>query len=399
MKKNTAFILALGLCSALSAQKSVVKSLDKLPDTGETTSYTNTFGEDHDYTINAPGFKLFTNGTVIDTITSLQWQKTDGGEMTIESAAIYCDTLTLGGYTDWRLPTAAEGFSIVNHQFTNPSLNTAVFTKTAAEYWWTSNKQSNDATKIWCTNAGGGIGNHPKAETISAGGTKKFHVRAVRNTQANKIIAERYVSVGDSSVYDSLNNLVWQLTPMSAMLTWEDALIAAENLYLDGNSDWRLPNIKELRSLNDESLVQPSINKSVFPNVAVNKYWSSTTVSNQTTKAWYWFNAFGITTFDVKTVANYVLCVRTPTKGNLSKRQTLNPDKISIYPNPAKSTVFVFSEGQGTVQLFDITGKLYIQHDIQNEVESISLAGISAGIYFVKVSIGNRSQTQKIVIE
>jgi hypothetical protein len=94
-----------------------------------------------------------------------------------------------------------------------------------------------------------------------------------------------------------------------------------------------------------------------------------------------------------------VLCVRTPTKGNLSKRQTLNPDKISIYPNPAKSTVFVFSEGQGTVQLFDITGKLYIQHDIQNEVESISLAGISAGIYFVKVSIGNRSQTQKIVIE
>jgi hypothetical protein len=94
VKKNTAFILfALGLCSALSAQKSVVKSLDKLPDTGETTSYTNTFGEDHDYTINAPGFKLFTNGTVIDTITSLQWQKTDGGEMTFENAAIYNEEL------------------------------------------------------------------------------------------------------------------------------------------------------------------------------------------------------------------------------------------------------------------------------------------------------------------
>ena len=400
MKKNTAFLLiSLGFCSFVSAQKSVVKSLDKLPDTGETTSYTNTFGEDHDYNINVPGFKLLTNGTVIDTITSLQWQKTDGGEMTIESAAIYCDTLTLGGYTDWRLPTAAEGFSIVNHQFTNPALNTSVFTKTTAEYWWTSNKQSNDATKIWCTNAGGGIGNHPKAETLSAGGTKKFHVRAVRNTQLSKIIAERYVSVGDSSVYDSLNNLVWQLSPMPTTLTWEDALIASENLYLDGHSDWRLPNIKELRSLNDEGLIQPSINKSVFPNVAVNKYWSSTTVSNQTTKAWYWFNAFGITTFDAKTVANYVLCVRTPTKGNLSNVQSMKVGKIRIYPNPAKTSVFVISEGKGTVQLLDITGKSCLDQTLQNEVESISLSGISAGIYFVKASIGNSTQTQKIVIE
>ena len=400
MKKNTAFILfALGLCSALSAQKSVVKSLDKLPDTGETTSYTNTFGEDHDYTINAPGFKLFNNGTAIDTITSLQWQRTDGGEMTIENAAIYCDTLTLGGFTDWRLPTAAEAFSILNQQVTNPAVNTSVFTKTAAEYWWTSNKQANDATKIWCTNSGGGIGNHPKAETISAGGTKKFHVRAVRNTHANTIIAERYVSVGDSSVYDSLNNLVWQISPMPTTLNWEDALIAAENLNLDGHSDWRLPNIKELRSLNDETLIQPSMNKTVFPSASVNKYWSSTTLPNQTTKAWYWSNAFGITTYDLKTVANYVLCVRTPIKGNLSNIGSIKPRNIKIYPNPAKTNVFVFSEGQGTVQVLDITGKLYIQHKIQNEVESISLSGISAGIYFINVCVGNSSQTQKIVIE
>ena len=186
---------------------------------------------------------------------------------------------------------------------------------------------------------------------------------------------------------------------MPTTLTWEDALIASENLYLDGHSDWRLPNIKELRSLNDEGLIQPSINKSVFPNVAVNKYWSSTTVSNQTTKAWYWFNAFGITTFDAKTVANYVLCVRTPTKGNLSNVQSMKVGKIRIYPNPAKTSVFVISEGKGTVQILDITGKSCLEQTLQNEVESISLSGISAGIYFVKVSIGNSTQTQKIVIE
>jgi hypothetical protein len=105
---------------------------------------------------------------------------------------------------------------------------------------------------------------------------------------------------------------------MPTTFTWEDALIAAENLYLDGHSDWRLPNIKELRSLNDETLVQPSINKTVFPNVTVNKYWSSTTLPNQTSKAWYWSNAFGITTYDVKTVANYVL-ILSPSFSSLKK--------------------------------------------------------------------------------
>jgi hypothetical protein len=101
----------------------------------------------------------------------------------------------------------------------------------------------------------------------------------------------------------------------------------------------------------------------------------------------------------VKTVANYVLCVRTPTKGNLSNVHSMKASKIRIYPNPAKTSVFVFSEGQGTVQIIDITGKSFLEQTIQNEVESISLKGISAGIYFVTVKIGNSSQTQKLVIE
>lgn len=62
------------------------------------------------------------------------WQQTDGGEMTIENAIIYCGTLTLGGHTDWRLPDAQEGFSILNMQYANPAIDTKIFTKTAAEY-------------------------------------------------------------------------------------------------------------------------------------------------------------------------------------------------------------------------------------------------------------------------
>jgi len=46
----------------------------RLPDTGQTTSYTSTFGEDNDYTIYSPYFTLNGNGTVTDTITGLMWQ-------------------------------------------------------------------------------------------------------------------------------------------------------------------------------------------------------------------------------------------------------------------------------------------------------------------------------------
>ena len=46
-------------------------SVPKLPDTGQTQSYTTTFGEDSDYTINPPSYTDNGNGTIADNITSL----------------------------------------------------------------------------------------------------------------------------------------------------------------------------------------------------------------------------------------------------------------------------------------------------------------------------------------
>ena len=184
-------MLLLLFSAAINAQP-ILKTMMRLPDTGQTTSYTTTFGEDADYNFNKPFFILNGNGTVTDTNTTLMWQQTDGGEMTIENAIIYSDTLTLGGYTNWRLPNCHELFSILNHDKANPAIDTNYFTHTLAEYWWSNQRQANDSTKVWVTNAGGGVGNHPKTETISAGGIKRFHARAVRDVVAPNIC--RYYS-------------------------------------------------------------------------------------------------------------------------------------------------------------------------------------------------------------
>ncbi len=336
--------------SILAVAQSTTKTMKRLPDTGETASYTNTFGEDADFTIYPPFFLIHVNGTVTDTVTGLMWQLVDGGEMTIENAIIYCDTLTLGGYTDWRLPTAHEAFSIQNMQYTNPSLNTSVFPVTGAEYWWSSNKQANDANKVWCTNAGGGIGNHPKTETISAGGTKKFHVRAVRGIFIPEPIANHFTDNGNGTITDNVTNLVWQKLHSTDSLTWEQSLTYADTATIGGYNDWRLPNIKELHSLNDENLINPSVNNAFFSNVGVNKFWSSTSLPNQTTKAWYLSTQFGITTYDAKTVKHYIYCVR----GDQSTLLPLQLINFSAQQNEQKITLNWQTENEVNTKEFVI---------------------------------------------
>ena len=391
--KNITFIL-LFICFKTFSQ-SVSQTMLRLPDTGETTGYTNTFGEDADYTINAPYFTINGDGTVTDTITGLIWQQTDGGEMTIENAVIYCDTLTLGGYTNWRLPNAHEGFSILNHQQANPALNSAVFTTTAADYWWTGDFQVNDASKVWATNAGGGVGNHPKTETISAGGNKHFHVRAVRDVITPPILPAQFTDNGNGTITDNLTNLIWQKAPFADSITWEQALGYADTLTLAGATDWRLPNIKEMQSVNDESIITPSVSISYFPSIGVKKYWSSTTLPNQTAKAWYLDTHFGITTYANKTAKNSVLCV----KNNTGTPTGLTENKVGktiVYPNPFTSQINVNTSGKNiAVKLYNTYGQLiYAGSSIQQYDFSL----LPNGLYYLKVE-GTNPETIKLVKE
>jgi hypothetical protein len=285
-------------------------TISLLPDTGQTTSYTSTQGEDADFTINPPSYSDNGDGTITDNITGLMWQKTDGGEMTFENASAYSKTFNPGGYNDWRLPISPELFSINNYDNVNPALNTAYFTKTQAEYWWTSDPRADDISKVWVVNAGGGIGAHPKTETLSAGGTKRFHVRCVRNPQSVAIIAEHYKDNGNGTITDNCTGLIWQKIQSANLMTWEEALTYASDLTLAGKSDWRLPNIKELQSINDVKLYKPSFNKNFFSNISSGNYWSSTTLMQATTRAWDINIDYGIVSYNDKTIKENVLCVR-----------------------------------------------------------------------------------------
>jgi len=298
------FVLSFG---SLTAQKLIPF---RLPDTGQNNSYTATKGEDSDFIINPLSFTDNGDGTVTDNITGLMWQKADGGEMTADSSVNYVKNLRLAGYSDWRLPTCVELFSINNYDNINPALNITAFTKTLAEYWWTGAARVDDNTKVWAVNAGGGIGAHPKSETLSAGGAKRFHVRGVRFAFTKTFNVTRFKDNGDGTISDNFTGLIWQKIQSGSTMTWEEALAYASALRLTGKSDWRVPNVKELQSLTDEKLAKPSFNKVFFTNILSGNYWSSTTLVQSQTKAWDINVDYGIVSYNEKTLKGNVLCVR-----------------------------------------------------------------------------------------
>ena len=194
----------------------------KIPDTGQTVDATTTFGEDSDYTINPPAYTDTGNGAITDNVTGLMWQKVDAGESTWDNAVARAASVATGGYSDWRLPTPGELFGILNLNNGNPAaLNLTYFPinpSGAAEYWWTSETYAGDAAKVWCVNAGGGLGPKPKTETLSAGGTLRYHARYVRGPK--QVSGRNLTNNGDSTITDTDTGLMWTQVSRDGGQTW-----------------------------------------------------------------------------------------------------------------------------------------------------------------------------------
>jgi hypothetical protein len=254
----------------------------KLPDTGQTTNHTNTFGEDNDYLINAPSFTINGNDTVTDDNTLLMWQRQDDGTTrNWADAGTYCSGLSLGGHSDWRLPEAYDEFqSIVDYGESNGLIDSTYFTLSGATQYkyWTSRIQT-QATKnafIIFFNSGG---------VEYSNRTHVFQVRCVRGPSTTRSFTDN----GDSTVTDTKTGLVWQQSTSSQKKNWEDALGLCEGLTLGLQSDWRLPNIKELGSIVDTSVRDPAIDETAFPNTMSERYWSSTTWGSSNAHNFYFF--------------------------------------------------------------------------------------------------------------
>lgn len=116
-----------------------------------------------------------------------------------------------------------------------------------------------------------------------------------------------FVDNGDATVSDTSTGLMWQQADNGAEKTWRNALSTCEALELAGQTDWRLPDIRELQSIVDDSN-SPAI-PSAF-SVRGERYWSATTDAQFSGDAWYVKFDRGFAGNDSKGSLYRVLCVR-----------------------------------------------------------------------------------------
>ncbi len=381
------FMLSLFMTPCLSAQQQA-KTMLRFPDTGQITDYTQTFGEDSDYRQYVPAYFILQPDIVLDSISNLEWQRVDGGELSYEQAQHYVDTLRIGGHSDWRLPSLMESLSILNLDRLNPAMDQSAFPTTGAEYWWTSEVHATDTTKVWVTNSGGGSGPHPKSESISAGGTKRFHVRAVRDRQPPSLV-ERFIDNGDGSFRDQLFGLVWCNSVSTDSMTWDQALQYAEKLDYAGHTDWRLPNIKELCSIVDRTRNAPAINTAFVHSAPSTRYWSSTSQYKQAANAWFVdLKSSGLSSYDPKILRHSVLCVRDDkTTSSIDDQDGMSDSEISLNPKPVAEYLLLEVAGlsceNGCLEIVDVQGRLRIRSSFKRRIDC---CGLESGLYLIKVS-------------
>lgn len=110
-------------------------------------------------------------------------------------------------------------------------------------------------------------------------------------------------------VKNNHSQLEWQDDTIGTTKSWRAAVDYCRTLTLGGNSDWRLPNVNELKSIVDRSRHNPAIVQE-FVNTDSNQYWSSTTYDSNKALAWIVIFSDGKEAGGRKSYNKRVRCVR-----------------------------------------------------------------------------------------
>ncbi|MBF0568846.1 MAG: DUF1566 domain-containing protein [Nitrospirae bacterium] len=367
-----------------------------VPKTGQTICTDNAActgtGQDGDtlsgYAWPNPRFTNNGDGTTTDLLTGLIWvqdiykasstiNRCSGGSYydswkPVLNYIVCANTVGYLGHKDWRLPNINELESLLNYGQANNAtwLQNAGFNFYDYGSFWSSTTAASDSLSAWRVYlTHWTVGTDKKDGTTLEGmlvrngassGTSTIWATGQTNTYytgddgvkqtGTAWPVPRFTNNYDGTVTDQLTGLMWTTNAnINGGGSWQDALnyiktINSNNLY--SHNDWRLPNIRELRSLVDYSQSNPALPSGhPFTNVqsgASGYYWSSTSAH----ESW---NALGVLMSTGNYYENYkytspyyVWPVRTTT-GNTGNKVYL--------------TVIMMGTGLGVVTSTD--GKIY----------------------------------------
>jgi hypothetical protein len=305
-------------------------------DTGQTACYNDSgeiscpveggtfYGQDAQFDGNQPSYTLSADGlTVYDNVTGLTWTQSpdldgDGDidvddKLTFAAAQAYVNTLNAqnyGGYSDWRVPSIKELYSLINFDGTDPpptGNNTAgLIPFIDTDYFAFAYGDTAAGERIIDAQF---LSNSEYVGTVFGGQSAIFgvnfadgRIKGYPSDKAQFVYfvsgnpdygANSFVDNGDGTVTDNATGLMWSQDDSGTGMNWEDALAWVQQKndenYL-GYSDWRLPNAKELQSIVDyerspdttgSAAIAPVFSATQITNAAGQAdypfYWTSTT--------------------------------------------------------------------------------------------------------------------------
>jgi hypothetical protein len=201
-------------------------------------------------------------GIVRDQVTRLMWQREVTETFLFTDILGACNLLTLGGYDDWRVPSRLELMTLVDFTKSEPAIDEEAFPGTQLTGYWSSSPYAAEPeTEKWVVkfDFGGTF-----RGWAGPGGTSELPIRCVRGeplVPAYEIGADAMAG----TVIDHTTGLLWQRSSSDVGPSESAATQACDALDLAGFQDWRVPSMKELQLLVDETSYDPSIDSTLFP--------------------------------------------------------------------------------------------------------------------------------------
>ena len=245
------------------------------------------YGQDAHYDGQEPSYQNNGNETVTDLLTGLVWiESKEEVRHSWHDAIAYCSELLFADADDWRLPSKEELETIVNYNSTYPALHEEFSCRSS--FYWSSTPHLPNPPYAWGVYCLDGADHWLHK-------SNNYSVRCVRSS--------------DSEIEAKGGMLEWEQPAGKNLQNWQDALDYCETLSHAEKRDWRLPNLRELKSLADYSKYYPAAAPASAMESAI--YWSSTTVGSETpSTAWAVFFGNGDDLWREKSLKQHVRCVR-----------------------------------------------------------------------------------------